>query len=374
MRLFKQSRIPLSFFALLAVTIGITTYHFLKTIAFFISVYVWLIYFCFFLISFIKQKKNSPFICVMLLFFTLGLMRYYFIQEKIELFYKHYAKKELSFYGTIIDKKESTSSFCPLCITVAVQKIHTPDNINPPFDISTWNIQLFYKNIDTVQVGDTIVYTHNLTQHIPKKTFKDYLLKTGTLATFFDPSPNLICIERPPWNIYRTIFETKMHILKQAKEILSPYTFQLFASLFLGYRNGEKHKESEILDAFKNWGIVHLIARSGIHLTIITGLWQMLLCTLPLPFVLKEIILMIIVLGYTLLSWTSLSFLRAIYTFFLCKTIIVMGQGYHFLHVLTILALGMLLYNPIYLFFLDFQLSFGLTYAIAWFNNQKNCS
>ena len=307
----------------------------------------------------------------MLLFFTLGLMRYYSIQEKIELFYKHYAAQELSFYGTVIDKKESSCAFCPHCLTISLQEIKTPNNTESPFDISTWDIQLFYKNINDIHVGDFITFTQKLALHAPKKPFKDYLLKTRTLATFFNPSPKIICINRPSFSFYRIIFETKTHILEHAKKILSPSTFELFASLFLGYRNGEKSKELELLDNFKSWGIVHLIARSGIHLTIITSLWQTLLCTLPLPFALKEIILMIIVLGYALLSWTSLSFLRAIYTFFLCKIIIVMGKGYHFLHILTILALAMLLYCPTYLFFLDFQLSFGLTYAIAWFNNQK---
>lgn len=372
MRFFKQSRVPLSFFALLAVIIGIATYHFLKTVAFFISICVWAIYLCFFVISFTKQKTSNPWPCIMLIFFTLGLVRYYSIHEKIELFYRHYASQELSFYGTVIDKKESACSFCPHCLTISLQKINTSKYTDPPFNISTWDIQLFYKNTDNIQVGDSISYTQKMALHEPKKSFKDYLLKTGTLATFFNPSPKITCIERPSFSFYRTIFETKRYILEQAKKTLSPYTFELFASLFLGYRNGEKNKELELIDNFKSWGIVHLIARSGIHLTIITGLWQTFLCTVPLPFALKEIILMIIVLGYALLSWTSLSFLRAIYTFFLCKIIIVMGRGYHFLHILTVLALAMLLYCPTYLFFLDFQLSFGLTYAIAWLNNQKN--
>lgn len=372
MRFFKQSRVPLSFFALLAVMIGIATGHFLKTEAFFISICVWSIYLCFFAISFKKQKNCNPLPCIMLIFFTFGLIRYYSINEKIELFYKHYASQELFFYGTVIDKKESSCSFCPHCLTISLQTINTPENTDLPFNISTWNIQLFYKNIDDIHVGDFITFTQKLALHAPKKTFKDYLLKTGTLATFFNPLPKIMCIDRPTFSFYRTIFQIKMYVLEQAKKILSPYAFELFASLFLGYRNEEKNKELELLDNFKSWGIVHLIARSGIHLTIITGLWQAFLSTLPLPFALKEIILMIIVFGYALLSWTSLSFLRAIYTFFLCKIITVMGRGYHFLHILTILAIAMLLYCPMYLFFLDFQLSFGLTYAIAWLNNQKN--
>ncbi len=59
---------------------------------------------------------------------------------------------------------------------------------------------------------------------------------------------------------------------------------------------------------------------------------------------------------------------RALYTFILYKICILHKRPSHLVYLLSLVCFFVLLDNPMQLFFLDFQLSFTLTFALAWFN------
>jgi competence protein ComEC len=143
----------------------------------------------------------------------------------------------------------------------------------------------------------------------------------------------------------------------------------LFSTIFLGNKDGVKKRLNNEKIFFKLWGISHYLARSGLHLVVFLALLELLLRLIPITFVLKQIISLCIAMIYFLLSWSSLSFMRAFLTFIMYKICLLLGLSSNFLHLVILTCFITLLYNPAHLFFLDFQLSFGLTFALAWFNH-----
>ena len=104
---------------------------------------------------------------------------------------------------------------------------------------------------------------------------------------------------------------------------------------------------------------------------LLAGCWHYLLRFFPLHFFLKQLILLLLVLLYHLFTFPSISFLRALITYILYKICVFQNLSYNPLHILSLTTFGVLLVNPFQLFFLDFQLSFGLTFALAWFNEVR---
>ena len=76
---------------------------------------------------------------------------------------------------------------------------------------------------------------------------------------------------------------------------------------------------------------------------------------------------------YFILSWPSISFIRAFLIFLFTKYCNLHRHPTHFMHILLLTCCIVLLINPLQLFFLDFQLSFFLTFghwAPSWFHDR----
>ena len=148
------------------------------------------------------------------------------------------------------------------------------------------------------------------------------MIKEGIYATLFITNKHYTIINHQENIIARSFFTYKNRVLHKLKNKLTAKTFQLFSSLFLGNRSFKKEEESKIL--CKVWGISHMLARSGLHLVIFIISWNFFLRFLPLPFVIKQIFFILLVALYTFLSWTSISFIRALITFLLYTVCIVL--------------------------------------------------
>lgn len=229
-------------------------------------------------------------------------------------------------------------------------------------------VQLYTHIKPMFKVGD-LVNINNLVYRPPtQKEFALYLIKEKIGATFFCKSLIYKLEHRPKYSFKRWCAHTKKRIIKKLRTQLSPYAFSLCSSLFLGYKEVDKQSLQIIKEDFKLWGISHYLARSGLHVMTLIYLWYTVLQLLPLPYFLKEFLIFIFVLLYTLLSWSSVSFLRAFITFIAYKVCILAHLQIRPLHVLTLVCLYVLITNPLQLLYLDFQLSFGITASLLWFS------
>ena len=222
--------------------------------------------------------------------------------------------------------------------------------------------------------GDKI----NIRVQAPAKTgpngpFRDYMMKEGVARTIFingqRPASklNYEIINTKSESLIQKIARTRYFLFERLKRKIPAKTFAYFSSIFMGNRSFVPPKEP-----FYYWGTAHHLARSGLHIALFILIWAYLLSLAPLPFAMKQMALAAICITYTLLSWSSVSFMRAISIFFVFQAGKIFKQPTNFLYILQLIAFFVLATNPIQLFFLDFQLSFGLTLALALAHNAKS--
>ncbi len=190
-------------------------------------------------------------------------------------------------------------------------------------------------------------------------------------TTLFIHKPAYVFIRRPHWSLERSLFYLRNHTLERLKKRLSPRTYQLFNSIFLGNKHTQKRLTEKNKEHFNTWGVSHYLARSGLHMIIFIVIWQFLFMMIPCNWIVKELFLILLSCIYLCLSWTSISFNRAFLTFIFYKFLLLFRIQTQFFHLLTVICFLILFYNPLHIFFLDFQLSFGLTFALACFNQIK---
>ena len=141
------------------------------------------------------------------------------------------------------------------------------------------------------------------------------------------------------------------------EERLSPESMGIAKALILGDRD---HLDSEAVRSFGNAGAMHVLAVSGLHVGLILVLLLFVLSKFP-SYISKynaTIIALLIIWFYALLTGFSPSVLRAVVMFSLLTLAKLSGKQHDSINVLMISALLLLLFDPLLLFDLGFQLSY----------------
>lgn len=304
---------------------------------------------------------------VLLLFFSAGNALYSYQFYKQETFFNAVSDKKVTIRGTIesIDPLDNPRFNYKIILHLDSVK----SDAHSPWHSIDASIMIYTRIMKDIQVGDYIEIDNIQFKKVTKNDFNMYLLKEQLTASLFLQSFDHTLLKRPTLHAPKIIFYVKENILHTLENKMSNDTFQLFSSLFLGNRAIVKKEMETTKEQFKIWGISHYLARSGLHLVIFVIIWNFILGLLPLSFLIKQFLIVFIILAYALLTWSSVSFERALLMFLLYKLCVVTRLPLYYTHLITLVTLMVLLYNPLELFFLDFQLSFGITFALAWFNS-----
>lgn len=244
-----------------------------------------------------------------------------------------------------------------------------PHQGNSEYQTTGNSIALYVRSKDNLEVGDYIQMNELTFKDISNQSFKNYLAKEKIVATLFLEKFNFTVLEKPRFNINKSIFYLRESIFNSLKAKINRESFALFSSIFLGNRSSVKKEMETKKESFKIWGTSHYLARSGLHLVIFVIIWHFILSLLPISYRVKQIFLLFLILLYALLSWSSISFERALLMVIIYKFCLLTNTPSHYVHLIVLVTFGVLLINPLQFFFLDFQLSFGLTFALAWFNH-----
>lgn len=293
--------------------------------------------------------------------------------------YQRQLNNHASFY------KQTTEPYDAHAVVTNIEKIEHPharycitldtDNIKNHGDLDWRNmqatVQIYIGHRHGLQVADHILIRNLSSKKAKNNDFERYLIKEGINATLFMHKLDFDFLERPQHSFSRFVHEQRTRIIHAFKKKLSRNSFALVTSIFLGYKATIKKTLNNLKEPFKLWGVSHYLARSGLHLVIFVAIWAFVLNKLPIIFWLKELFILLLCSLYFLLSWSSISFIRALALFIGYKTCTFTRVRPNFLHLLTLVSCAVVLYNPCQLFFLDFQLSFGLTLALAWIGNTQ---
>ena len=142
------------------------------------------------------------------------------------------------------------------------------------------------------------------------------------------------------------------------------------AALLIGYK---QDIDSDLMKAYSNTGVIHVIAISGLHLGLIYGLLVGIFSWMPDSTIKKWIappIMLLVLWGFALLTGAGPSIVRAavMFSFIIVATIV--KQNSSILNALAASAFFLLLLHPFYLWDIGFQLSYAAVLSIVLY--QKN--
>lgn len=218
------------------------------------------------------------------------------------------------------------------------------------------------------QVGDGIQLTGSI------REFHDYG-NPGRMNTVMSNKAKGIC-GRAMISKYSLVIEPRQEkslarLAEQVRKQYEAYMAQampkqdaaaIFAMLFGGYQG----IRPELLEAFTITGIVHILSVSGSHITLMAGTANIVGRFLHMSPRTTAALATGVILFYSLLAGAIPPVIRSALMGILTLLALTAGRERDAQHILGLVALGLLLYSPLWLFDISFQLSFGATAGLLY--------
>ncbi len=234
-------------------------------------------------------------------------------------------------------KKDSTASTIKMGTQIAL--IKKPDSIASIYNPGGFNYKAY-------AASQQIFYQCYLTKN-------DYRI-IGTISPSY--------INQAIATLQQYVLNTLQKCIQGAKEK------SIAEALLIGYK---KNLDPELLQAYSNTGVVHIIAISGMHLGMIYGLLLFLLKPLNKTRIgnwLRLIIMLLVIWTFTVLTGAAASILRSAIMF----SFIIIGQPYRkktpIYNSIAASAFCILSYHPLQLWDIGFQLSYAAVISIVAFS------
>lgn len=318
----------------------------------------------------IRQEFKPVFLLTVLGFFVLGALRVQQKEAAFDQFFRTGLYKKCIVTAEVQDAEPDYRREGYFLLTLSIKKLVDDKGVIPLSH--SYNFQLFLKPGEKIpDPGDTVLIKTVYFRPPPDGGYRTYLVKEDLVGQIQCSHAEITILSHPRVSLRRFLFERRNAVIEGIRPYLKPLSFTLFTSVFLGKKAVNSADMSSIRDQFRPWGILHYLARSGLHLMILVMLLNKVLSLFPIPFALRNILVILLLLIYLLVSWASISFLRAAILSFLYAACVLLNLQIHALYLLVLTCFLVLLVNPFQLFFLDFQLSFLLTFVLAWLSEVK---
>lgn len=247
------------------------------------------------------KPYNTPIVIILLLF--ISIFAFFLIDFK-----KHtLTDKIISGIGVITDYIEIPDNSFPHEYTIKLDTIFLGNNTQS----NRQKLVIKTKEKADVDVGDAVFIEQMHVKPFRSQEQALFYWRNNRLATVYQEQFTGKLIDRPSWSFNRFLVTRRNKLISELRSKLSPPAFALYTTLFFGRKLGLYETHDEQYQLFQNWGIVHYLARSGLHVALLVSLWRYVIFILPLPFAIKELILLLCIIFYSFISWGSISFLRA---------------------------------------------------------------
>ncbi len=277
--------------------------------------------------------------------------------------------KNFDVMGTVIDINPTTNPYLRYSLRLKLKELVS--TLNPSCRYrGKETLCVYTQSLHNITVADTICI-HNVHFKTPKNIeFMQFLLKENIASSACVTKCTITMINRPFFSWARSISQYRDNLIEGFKQCMDSKTFLAFSSIFLGNPLAKK-REDVLKNQLKIWGLFHYIARAGLHLVIFVSIWIFILNLLPIPWSIRKLCIILLCSVYFICTWPSIPFNRAFFTLLLVKVCELLRFKTYYIPSLAVITFITLLENPIALFALDFQLSFGVTFALAWFNEMR---
>jgi ComEC/Rec2-related protein len=337
-------------------------------LSFYIPLFLWLV-----LILMVFIKNNVVYSTKIILYstsFLIGGASYQHHYHQYQRWFEKVSMQPLDLILTVQEKTQRDHRYLRFLTSCSINAVslegkYLTKSIDKKFIIYT------SKNLP-LEIGDQIALDAITLKNPLDREFTRYLMKENIGGTIMANTIDFTLLNRPDFSLNRFIGNLRNALRARLKAKLSPQTFNFFSLLFLGNKTISKRRLNYLKQEFKHWGISHYLARSGLHLILFILIWELVLKCIPISFIFKNFLLLGITCIYMLLSWTSLPFLRSFLLFIFYKIGVLANRYINPLHALALITLLLLILNPLHVFFLDFQLSFGITLILSWVSQVRS--
>jgi competence protein ComEC len=247
---------------------------------------------------------------------------------------------------------------------------------------ATGNILVYFKK-DSVkpvlQYGSQIILNKSLepiqnSRNPAAFDYNRYCLFQNITAQVFLSSKDYCTSSLKKLNVFQkflfTIRNRALQVLKQ--NISSPKELGIAEALLIGYRND---LDKELVQAYSNTGVVHIIAISGLHIGVIYSaliLFFSLFKSYQIKRWFEPVFILLIIWMFTLIAGAAPSVLRAavMFTFILAGK--ALNKNGNIYNTLAASAFMLLIFNPFFLWDVGFQLSYAAVFSIVLFYKRVN--
>lgn len=313
---------------------------------------------CSLVLCFIFKRKFLIFISICLLIVTIPLVQIYSKTSELHKL-REYAGMDIVVSGRISDNYKITSGGSLNIVLDSVELI------GPDFKVKTKGKVSVYTNpnnfnLEDFSIGRFVSVMGKLSVY-DLENIQDYTmfnLSKDINSSIYVNHSKLILKDKtnimPDEFIRATVFNKI-----EAEDI--EYGDVGYAMLF-----GESVLlEQDILEAFRTTGIAHLLAVSGLHVSIIAAIISFVLKRAKVSNVANLIIMTVLLAIYSYLCNFSVSVVRASLMMIMYLYLKVRGKCYDRLSALSLSAIIILLTNPLNLFNVSFILSFMAVFSIT---------
>ena len=198
--------------------------------------------------------------------------------------------------------------------------------------------------------------------------YSNYLKNHDTFSTFYVNQGNWKIISEPD-NVYgkflQKLNDKRGQILDIHRKYIKSPNIEVLGGIVFG--DDAINPPEDVKNSFINSGLLHILAASGMNVSIIFGIWFFIGIKLRLDFRLVVVVGAILVGFYTLMTGMGPSVLRAalMIEFVLFGKLI--NRNADSIALVFFVAFLMLLYNPAMINDVGFQLSFVVTFALMFY-------
>jgi competence protein ComEC len=158
-----------------------------------------------------------------------------------------------------------------------------------------------------------------------------------------------------PWAPVRLIAETRRRLAALIDQLYKPEESAILKALVLGLRSDVA---SEVRNQFMKTGTIHLLAISGLNITMIAGTFYLMFLFSGLGYRKTALLTILVVIVYVGIAGAGIPVQRAGYGSVLVLLGILLGRPSNLLNALCFAFFMLLLWNPKSLWNIGFQLSF----------------
>ena len=223
--------------------------------------------------------------------------------------------------------------------------------------------------IQKIKIGDTLKMKGRLKAPIKATNpsqfdYAKYLQVRDTFSLLYVENNWEILSQATDFNgkLIRKLNDTRNNILSIHRQNIESPMIEILGGIIFG--DDAVNPDEETKTSFIKSGIFHILAASGMNVTLIFGIWFFFAKTLRFNYKFSISMGILLILVYTCMTGFGAPIIRA----FLMLTLILIGKlidkNTSTLSLLFIVGFLMLIYNPLMVYDIGFQLSFLVTFAL----------